>query len=361
MADPLIGKTVNNYYVEALIARGGMAQVYRARDTELDRTVAIKLIRIDTKNEPVYAERLHREARTVAQLRHPNIVGIYHKGEVDDYTYLAIEYVNGPTVSSIMKAVFERGARMDDRAILTITGSVTSALDYAHSLGVIHRDVKPSNIMVDRAGMVYITDFGLALRMVDGTEGKAFGSPYYIAPEQINSSADASPRSDFYSLGIVTYRMLTGRLPFESKKPMHVVMMHLNQPPPPPSEHNPVLNKAVDAVFAKILAKDPGDRYHTGADFQAALAKALDMPEFMTPHYQPRFLASTWTRIKEGEDDGDTFASATHLLEEIDSGLRERTEADDSWVNADDMEPPSRATIPENTESTRQINPKPKE
>ncbi|HLA42899.1 MAG TPA: serine/threonine-protein kinase, partial [Aggregatilineales bacterium] len=219
----LIGKTIGQYLVEELIASGGMAQVYRARDMELDRLVAIKLIGVDTRSEPVFAERLEREARTVAQLRHPNIVGIYHRGEYNDMSYLVIEFVNGPTLSQIMKGVFERGGRMDYAAILTITGSVTSALDYAHVRGVIHRDIKPSNIMADRSGNVYLTDFGLALRMVDGTEGKAFGSPHYIAPEQINSSADASPRSDLYSLGVVTYRMLTGRLPFEAKKPMHVV------------------------------------------------------------------------------------------------------------------------------------------
>jgi eukaryotic-like serine/threonine-protein kinase len=314
--NPIIGSRIQNYEIEGLIAKGGMAQVYRARDIDLDRTVAIKIIGIDTKREPIFAQRLEREARTVAQLRHPHIVGIYHKGVFDDMTYLVIEYVNGPTLSQIMKAVFDRGGRMDYNAVLTITGSVVSALDYAHNLGVIHRDIKPSNIMADRNGTVYLTDFGLALRMVDGTEGKAFGSPYYIAPEQINSSADASPRSDLYSLGVVTYRMLTGRLPFEAKKPMHVVMMHLSELPAPPSELNPALSTAVDHVLLKVLAKDPAERYSQGTDFQIALAKALGMPEMGLPVFQPRFLASTWTRINEVEED-QTFASATHLLEDV--------------------------------------------
>lgn len=321
--NPLIGTMIQNYLIEDLIAKGGMAQVYRARDLELARTVAIKIIGIDTKREPIFAERLEREARTVAQLRHPHVVGIYHKGTFEDMTYLVIEYVNGPTLSQIMKSVFDRGARMDYAAVLTITGSVVSALDYAHSHGVIHRDIKPSNIMSDRNGTVYLTDFGLALRMVDGTEGKAFGSPYYISPEQINSSADVSPRSDFYSLGIVTYRMLTGRLPFEAKKPMHVVMMHLNDLPQPPSELNPALSKAVDDVLMKVLSKDAQERYALGADFQMALAKALGLPQLGAPVYQPRFLASTWTRINEAEED-TTFASATHLLEHVQDILPSR-------------------------------------
>jgi len=329
----LIGNKINNYLVEALIASGGMAQVYRARDIELDRPVAIKLIDLDAKREPVFAERLEREARTVAQLRHPNIVGIYHKGTYDDMTYLVIEYVNGPTLAQIMRAVFERGGRIDDHAVLAITGSVTSALDYAHLLGVIHRDIKPSNIMIDRNGNVYLTDFGLALRMVDGTEGKAFGSPHYISPEQINSSADASARSDLYSLGVVTYRMLTGRLPFEAKKPMHVVMMHLSDPVPPPSNINPALPPTVDAVLLRVLAKDPNERYETGADFQMALAKALDLPNLGTPTYQPRYLATTWVNIALDDGSADhTFASATHLLDDL--HMQQRSE-DDYWTDAD--------------------------
>jgi serine/threonine-protein kinase len=330
-AKDLIGVRINNYIVEDLIASGGMSQVYRARDVELDRLVAIKLIGIDSKREPVFAERLEREARTVAQLRHPNIVGIYHKGDYEDMTYLVIEYVNGPTLAQIMNAVSERGGRLDYAAILTITGSVVSALDYAHAHGVIHRDIKPSNVMADRNGTVYLTDFGLALRMVDGTEGKAFGSPHYISPEQINSSADVSPRSDLYSLGIVTYRLLTGRLPFEAKKPMHVVMMHLSDPVPVPSQINPALTPAVDKVMLKVLAKNPLDRYETGAQFQRALATALNLPALGEPIYQPRFLATTWTSIKELEGD-ITFASATHLLEDVQSYLPPKRPEDD-WTD----------------------------
>jgi serine/threonine-protein kinase len=316
MADSLVGKMLNNYLVEDIIAKGGMAMVYRARDLELDRVVAIKLIGVDTIREPIFRERLEREARTVAQLRHPNIVGIYHRGTYDDMTYLVIEYVNGPTLASMLTSIFKRGGRMDEHAILTITASVTSALDYAHQRGVIHRDVKPSNIMADRNGMVYLTDFGLALRMLEGTEGKAFGSPHYISPEQVNSSADASPRSDLYSLGVVVYRMLTGRLPFESKKPMHVVMMHLSEPAPPPSTYNPALNSAVDAVLLRVLAKDPAQRYESGMDFQRALARALGFPEIGEPIYRPYFLATTWTSVGDSESSDSTYASATYLLED---------------------------------------------
>lgn len=315
----LIGKQVDNYKVESLIARGGMAQVYRARDLVLDRTAALKLIGIDTRREPVFAQRLDREARTIAQLRHPNIVGIYHKGLYDGMTYLAIEYIDGPTLSILMRSVFERGGRLDSSAILTITSSVTAALDYAHQLGVIHRDIKPSNIMLDRRGMIYLTDFGLALRMVEGTEGKAFGSPYYIAPEQINSSANVTPQSDIYALGVVAFRMLTGQLPFYAKKPMQVVMMHLSQPAPLASSINPALPPAVDAVLARALSKNPQERQSSGHDFQMALARALGLPELGRPMYQPRYLATTWTHIDMVDDQEGTYAAATYLLDDIDS------------------------------------------
>ena len=335
MSATLVGKTLNNYLVEELIASGGMAQVYRARDIELDRLVAIKLIGIDTRREPVFSERLEREARTVAQLRHPNIVGIYHKGVYDEMTYLVIEYINGPTLSQIMRMVFKQGGRLDYRALLTITSSVTSALDYAHARGVIHRDIKPSNIMADRNGNVYLTDFGLALRMVDGTEGKAFGSPYYIAPEQVNNSADASPRSDLYSLGVVIFRLLTGRLPFESRKPMHVVMMHISEPAPPASEYNQALPKTVDTVLMKVMAKKPDERYQTGSDLQRALAHALGLDDMGDPIYQPRFLASTWTRILD-KDTEPTYASATHLLDDVYAGALDREYPADDWTDAED-------------------------
>jgi serine/threonine-protein kinase len=332
MSNALIGAMLNQYQVEALIATGGMAQVYRARDLELDRTVAIKLLAIDTESTPVFAQRLEREAKTVAQLRHPNIVGIYHKGQYDGRSYLVIEYINGPTLAQILKAVQDRGARLDYHAVLTITSSVTSALDYAHQLGVIHRDIKPSNIMSDRNGMIYLTDFGLALRMVDGTEGKAFGSPHYIPPEQINSSADATARSDQYALAIVAYRLLTGRLPFEAKKPMHVVLMHLSDTPPAPSSINGSLSASVDGVLLRALEKDPTQRFATCADFQRELATALELPQMGTPIYQPRFLASTWTQILERENENITYASATHLLQDVQAGALETS---DDWTDAE--------------------------
>jgi serine/threonine-protein kinase len=265
-------------------------------------------------------------------------VGIYHKGVFDEMTYLVIEYVNGPTLSQIIRMVFKQGGRMDYRALLTITSSVTSALDYAHARGVIHRDIKPSNIMSDRNGNVFLTDFGLALRMVDGTEGKAFGSPYYIAPEQVNNSADASPRSDLYSLGVVIFRLLTGRLPFESRKPMHVVMMHISEPAPPVSEYNLALPKAVDSVLLKCLAKKPEERYHTGAELQRALATSLGLEDMAEPIYQPRFLASTWTRILD-KDTEPTYASATHLLEDVQSGALDRETSGEDWTDADEGAP----------------------
>jgi len=331
----IIGSTIFNYRVEALIAKGGMSQVYKARDLELDRLVAIKLIGIDTVSEPVFAQRLAREARTVASLRHPNIVQIHHKGEIDDMTYLVIEYVNGPTLAQILQSVFKQGGRLDYHAILTITGSITSALDYAHARGVIHRDIKPSNIMVDMNGMVYLTDFGLALRMIEGTEGKAFGSPHYISPEQINSSASVTARSDIYSLGVLTFRMLTGKLPFYSKKAMQVVMMHISSPVPDATEYNPALSPQVNDVLQRAMAKDPSQRYETCDAFQKDLATALGIDHLGEPMYQPRFLNSTWTRVHFTSGVGEsTFAEATHLLDEFINSV-EQDDDEDGWFDVD--------------------------
>ncbi len=323
MAVSLVGKRINQYYIEDLIAVGGMAQVYRARDMELDRRVAIKVIGIDARKEHVFTERLEREARTIAQLRHPNIVGIYHKGIYEDMPYLVIEYVDGPTLADVLHEMKLTNQPMEFHAALTITACVTSALDYAHALGVIHRDIKPSNIMIDQKGHVYLTDFGLALRMTEGTEGKAFGSPYYISPEQVSSSAEASPRSDLYSLGVVVYEMLAGRRPFEAKKPIELAVMHVNKFPSPPRKYNPALPPAIDGVLMRVLTKQPTQRYKSGADFQQALSDALNLPDMATPIYQPRYLPSAFTSKYSHRRAGETFVSATHLLSENGDSLYE--------------------------------------
>lgn len=324
MTVSLVGKRVNQYMVEDLIAVGGMAQVYRARDMELDRRVAIKVIGVDARKESVFAERLEREARTIAQLRHPNIVGIHHKGTYEDMPYLVIEYVDGPTLADVLYEMKLTGQHMEYYAALTITACVTSALDYAHALGVIHRDIKPSNIMIDQKGHVYLTDFGLALRMTEGTEGKAFGSPYYISPEQVSSSAEASPRSDLYSLGVVVYEMLSGRRPFEAKKPIELAVMHVNKFPSPPRKYNPTLPPALDGVLMRVLTKMPNQRYKSGSDFQQALSEALEMPDMATPIYQPRYLPSAFTaRFNRRHRAGETYVSATHLLNPGDAELYE--------------------------------------
>ncbi|MBZ0305337.1 MAG: serine/threonine protein kinase [Anaerolineae bacterium] len=323
MGVSLVGKRINQYSVEELIAVGGMAQVYRARDLELDRRVAIKVIGVDARKEHVFTERLEREARTIAQLRQPNIVGIYHKGIYEDMPYLVIEYVDGPTLADVLHELKQQGQPMEYHAVLTITACVTSALDYAHALGVIHRDIKPSNIMIDQKGHVYLTDFGLALRMAEGTEGKAFGSPYYISPEQVSSSAEASARSDLYSLGVVVYEMLAGRRPFEAKKPIELAVMHVNKFPSPPRKYNPALPPAIDGVLMRVLTKMPAQRYKSGSEFQIALAESLGLPEMGAPIYQPRYLPTAFTSRYARRRSSETYVSATHLLKDGDNSLYE--------------------------------------
>src|SRR5258707_6872628 len=277
MSDPLIGKQLGDYVIQDLLGRGGMARVYKGYDERLQRFAAVKVINSDfaTADQAEYAERFRREARAIARLHHPNIVGVFQFGEYESNYYMAMVFIEGRDLRQMLKEYAENNQQMPHVDVLNIIRGIGSALDYAHSRGVIHRDIKPSNIMLDPENRAILTDFGLALSTQEGTLGDTFGSAHYIAPEQAVSSAKAVPQSDLYSLGVCLYEMLAGKVPFDDPSAMSVALKHLNDAPPPPHLFNPELAPAIERVILKTLDKDPNQRYATGALLADALEAAM--------------------------------------------------------------------------------------
>lgn len=280
--DPLLGQQLGNFRLERILGRGGMGQVYYGWDVKLQRPVAIKVIDFRFRNNPAYAKRFVREAQAVASWRHENIAQVYHADEQGDLYYFALEYIDGLDLGQLLSSYAARGELMPQVYVLRIGRALASALDYAHSKNVIHRDVKPSNVIVARDEHVVLTDFGLALDLQQGSVGEVFGSAHYIAPEQARRSSDAIAQSDLYSLGIMLYEMLTGVVPFDDPSPTAVALQHITQPPPAPRSLNPNLNLHTEEVLLKALSKSPQDRYQTGQELITALDEALQAAKTAT-------------------------------------------------------------------------------
>ncbi|MCB0164772.1 MAG: serine/threonine protein kinase [Anaerolineae bacterium] len=273
--DPLIGKQLDEYRLEAMLGQGGMARVYRALDVRLDRWVAIKVIDASFRDDADYMTRFEREAKAIAQLEHPHIVSLYRYGEVDGVLYMAMRYIEGSALNTLLKSYRQEDKLIPVAEAHRVVNQVCQALDYAHGRGVIHRDIKPANIMLDQQGNAFLADFGLALISDVGTRGEIFGTPHYISPEQAMSSASAVPQSDLYAIGVILYEMFTGELPFEADSALDVAMLHMTEPPQPPSEIRPDISPELEAVILKMLEKEPAERYQTGAELIKALDEAL--------------------------------------------------------------------------------------
>lgn len=281
--DPLIGRHLANFRIERVIGRGGMATVYYGWDVKLDRPVAVKVIDARYRGDPSYAQRFVNEARAVAKLVHKNILQIYYADDEDGLYYFAMEYIQGLNLEQLLDQYMEEEKLMPQDDVVRIGRAVASALDFAHRHHIVHRDVKPSNVMVSEDRRVVLADFGLAMDVVKGTMGEVFGSPHYISPEQARNSANAVPQSDLYSLGILLYEMLTGELPFDDPSPTSLALQHLVQEPPSPRKHNPDLSAETERVVLKGLEKSPEDRFQSGRALMDALEKALSQPEPTAP------------------------------------------------------------------------------
>ena len=265
------GVQVGPYQVAEQLGRGGMATVWKAYHPALEKTVAIKVLPEMLAEDPDFRERFHREAVAIARLKHPNILTVYDHAEHEGQPYIVTEYVEGGTLES------ELGKPLTVPRTLQLLEPIAAALDYAHWQGVLHRDIKPSNILLSRDGTPVLGDFGLARMMAGGERltrlEMVVGTPEYMAPEQC-SGAEASPASDQYSLGVVAYEALTGRVPYSAETPAAVLMAQIQAPLPPPRQLNPDLPEAVERVLMRALSKEPSDRFPTSAAFMQALREA---------------------------------------------------------------------------------------
>jgi streptogramin lyase len=271
-----IGTDFLGYRIEELIGRGGMGVVYRANDLRLRRPVAIKLVAPALALDERFRERFARETELVMSLEHPNVVPIYDAGDVDGHVYLAMRLVDGTDLGSLLGA---EGALEPTRA-MTICAQIASALDAAHARGLVHRDVKPSNVLLDSSEHVYLADFGLTRRLDDQigdpSEDRSMGTPAYLAPEHLDGeSVDA--RADIYSLGCVLYECLTGQRVFARGSRLAEAWAHLEEEPPRASRTRPDLPEKVDEVIARALAKDPAQRYPTCSALIAAAQSVLGL------------------------------------------------------------------------------------
>jgi serine/threonine protein kinase len=270
----------NRYQVEGRIGTGGMAEVYRARDLMLERTVAIKLLKEDFARDPVFRERFRQEAKAAANLSHPNIVTIHDFGFDDHQIFIVMEYIPGTDLKTILES---RGA-LNIEESLHLMIQACAGVGYAHREGLVHCDVKPHNMIVTPDQRLKVTDFGIAraLASIHSQEvsNVTWGSPQYFSPEQA-AGRPPSPASDVYSLGVVFYEMLTGRLPFIASTAAELSTMHRTAIPKPPSQINPQVPALVEQACLKVLSKEPSARYRTADQFGRVLisiSKSLNAP-----------------------------------------------------------------------------------
>jgi eukaryotic-like serine/threonine-protein kinase len=265
------------YELHHRLGRGGMAEVYLARDQLLDRPVAVKVLFPALATEAGFVERFRREAQSAANLNHPNIVSVFDWGEANGTYFIVMEYVEGHTLADTMRA---EGRLHPDRAA-EIVSDIASALGFAHRNGVVHRDVKPGNVLITTDGAVKVADFGIARALSDTSDqnltktGSVMGTATYFSPEQARGAA-VDPRSDLYSLGCVLYELTTGRPPFQGESAMAIAYKHVQENPIPPRQLDPELPETLEAITLKCLAKNPDNRYPTAADLRADLRRYLD-------------------------------------------------------------------------------------
>jgi len=281
----LEGQTLGKYRLLEPLGRGGMAQVYKAYHPQLDRYVAVKMLRSDLLDEADFLARFQREARSVAALRHPNIVQVHDFDVHENQYYMVMELLEGSNLKTILHTYRANGQKMTLGQIVRVLSDVLAGLGYAHNEGIIHRDIKPANIMLTKSGQAVVTDFGIA-QIVGSTQytvsGALMGTLNYMAPEQ-GLHGQTDPRSDIYSLGIVLFEMLTGQVPFNADTPLAILMKHVNDPLPLPHSFDKGIPEPFERVVLKALAKTPEDRFQNTSEMLNMLLDAAEQAEVHVP------------------------------------------------------------------------------
>ena len=274
--EPVEGTPFGRYRLIELLGRGGMGEVWRAHDTDTDRIVAIKVLPANLSEDEDFQRRFRREAHAAARLNSPHVIPIHHYGEIDGRLYVDMRLIEGRDLATVLA-----DGPMDPARAVRIIEQVAKALHAAHEVGLLHRDVKPSNILLDSDDFAYLIDFGIA-RAVDETRmtksGHMIGTFQYIAPERLDSEIEEDARADIYSLACVLYESLTGKPPFAGTTTPHLIAAHLNTPPPRPSITRPDVPPAMDEVIATGMAKDPDNRYATTIELADAARDAITVP-----------------------------------------------------------------------------------
>jgi serine/threonine-protein kinase len=270
--DQLIGQTLGRYRIVEALGEGGMAQVFKAFQPGLERVVAVKVLPEYYMRDERFLARFQREAQAIAHLSHPNILPVYDFGREGNLTYIVMQYVDGGTLKALLED------ELSYERVSDLLGQAADALDYAHGQGILHRDVKPTNMLIERGQRVLLSDFGLA-KMVGDQEsitatGVGIGTPAYMSPEQ-GQGEGVDARTDVYALGVVLYEMVTGRVPFRAETPMAVIIKHVTAPLPLPRSINPAVPESVEAIILKALAKDKEDRYASAGAMMKAFNGAL--------------------------------------------------------------------------------------
>ncbi|MDX2162548.1 MAG: protein kinase [bacterium] len=269
------GRIIGAYEIIEPLGQGGMASVFKAYHMRMNRYVALKMIHLEHASDPIYTARFEREAQIIAALDHPNIVPVHDFFEYEGNMCMVMKYIDGMTLRDVL---VDGPLRIED--ILKVMDSISSAMDFAHERGVLHRDIKPSNILLDMAGTPYISDFGLAKFSEMGettiSQNVMIGTPYYMSPEQAAGSSTITNRSDLYSLGVVLYELILGRVPFKEGTPYAIVHSHIYHPVPLPSSIDPTISPLVEGVLLTALAKTPEDRYPSALAMMDALRYAVE-------------------------------------------------------------------------------------
>lgn len=306
------GQKINDRYeIVKTIGEGGMANVYLAYDTILDRNVAVKVLRGDLANDEKFVRRFQREALSASSLSHPNIVEVYDVGEDDGKYYIVMEYIEGKHLKTILK---KRG-KLTVTEVVDIMLQITEGMAHAHDSYIIHRDIKPQNIMILDNGVVKITDFGIAtaLNSTQLTQtNSVMGTVHYLPPEQANGKG-ATIRSDVYSMGILMYELLCGKLPFRGDNAVEIALKHLKEPVPPIREEMPDIPQSIENIIIKATAKNPKNRYSDAREMNEDLKTALDSSREDEPIYTYQYTEKdgeertikTAKKLEKSEEEGE--------------------------------------------------------